>query len=195
MNQYQFRAIRNSLERDVIYCKGAVYNNNLIDFPIMGKQIKDVVILGKTIDKLYHFTTYKLTKGANVYIMHHINYKHISRTIAIITKNDKIIYWNNANIGNDYWPAWRHLTGVYHGYGEGDRSSCWTWISEDDFDCEDIGCFAKELAKNFKLYPDYYLHTEYQKEMFAKTGKYYIDKRIVSKEVIEEQASKQYYHI
>ena len=193
MNKYQFRAIRNSFIRDRIYSKSkGTKCNNLIDEPIMGKSPEDVIIIGKPIKKYYHTIQRRVNKGNNMYEMHHVDFKHISATINFITKNNKIIYWNRSIMGADYWAAWRHLTAVYHGYGTGIRNSCCTLKSVDDFDCEDPNDY---LIKEFN--EDYMkkTHTEYQKKMFAKTGKYFTDKIIVSQKEIDDLAEKEYHWI
>jgi len=193
MNKYQFRAIRESFRRDVIYSKWTGYDNNLIDGPIMGKELKDVIILGKPISKHDCNEAYRLTKGGNVYVMYHVDYKHTSSSITIITKNDKIIYWVTSNIGAPYWTAWRHLTSVYHGYGEGKFNSNWQWKSVEDFDCQDVSWSGKEIAKCFTGAPYYFNHTKYQIEMFEKTGGYFIDKIMISQKEINEIAAKEYH--
>ena len=195
MNKYQIRALRCAFMTDRIYAKGMGYNNDLIDYPIMRKELKDVVILGKPLSKYQHWMGYRLTKGDNVYELWHVDYNHTSSTIAIITKNGKIIYWVTGPIGAPYHAAWRHLTGVYGGYGTGIRNGCWTWVSVDDFDCEQMGWIGDQLSKTFNDLPDRNWHTKYQNKMFDKTGRFYIDKRLVSQEVIDEKAKKEYYHM
>jgi len=194
MNQYQFRAIRNSFQRDVIYCKGTEYNNNLIDFPMMRKKPEEVVILGKPISKHYHSIDYRLTKGDNVYELHHVDYKHTSSTISFITKNGVIIYWTTSPGGAPYGAAWHHLTEVYGGYGEGRFNSSWRWRSVDDFDCEDVSFTGREIAKHWEGAPYYFQHTDYQNKMHKETGKSFIDKILVSQEEIDKVAEREYYH-
>lgn len=180
MNKYQFRAIRNSFKRDEIYCKGTKYNNNLIDHPIMGKEIKDVVIRGKKIDKYDHWVSYRLIKGSNTYLMWHVPYGHSSRDIAIITKNDKIIYWNDASIGNDYWPAWHILTDVH--WGGYNKRTCWIWMSTEDFTAESMS-LSKTIEDDPENRKRIFNEEEFKK--YKKLGGYFIDKRIVTQEEVD----------
>lgn len=188
MNKYQFRAIRNSFQRDIIYSKGTGYNNDLLDFPIMRKKIEDVRIWGKPVSKYYYDLEYELTKNGNVYKYHYVDYGK-AFPICIVTKNDIIIYWHNYG----HTDGWHLLTEVYHGYGTGRRSGCWTWQSETDFDCKECGFTASWQKKDFKSDWLFQLKTDYQKKMFEKTGESYVDKRIVSKEKAEELAAKESY--
>lgn len=190
MNKHQFRAIRNSLQRDEIYLKGTEYNNNLIDYPIMGKTINDIVIRGKKVSKSMLYIAYTLIKGKNTYKSYSIDYSHSSQTMYVITLNDKIIYWTTSSIFAPANAAWHILTEVFHGYGTDVRNGCWTWKSHEDFDC--IDHFWYRLDPEFNK--NWYYHTEYQKEMYKKTGKYYIDKEIVDKSIIEPLFEKEYYH-
>jgi len=188
MNKYQFRAIRNSYKRDYIFLKGTEYNNNLIDKPIMGKRIQDIVIYGKKPRDI--MCSYHLIKGDNVYEAYSIHYNHSSQTMYVITKNGKIIYWISSSIFAPASTAWAILTEVYHGYR--DNASIYQWQSVEDFEC--FNRFFNDILKpnDYKFFN----LSEYQEKKLKETGIYYIDKRIITKERANEILNKlNSYHI
>lgn len=192
MNQHQIRAIKAAFQRDTIFSRKTECLNYL-DAPIMRKKLDDVILLGKPLKKHNINPDYELKKGDNIYILYTINFGHTSQTMWIITKNNIIIYYCFSSIFAPASSAWHILTEVYHGYGTGMRSSCWTWQSAIDFNCKYLGFSSdwRNKEANEKWY--FNLQSDYQKKMFEKTGESYVDKRIISKEKAEELAAKEYY--
>lgn len=160
--------------------------------PFLKKSISDIVINGKKLnlskDRPHEYTIWKCN---NVYKLYSFMNNSHSETLYIITKNSKIIYWCTSNIFAPASSAWHILTEVYHGYGEDHRRSSWTWKSVDDFDC--LNNFWLNIDNKF-VKSIHYLLTDYQKEMYNKTGSYYIDKKLISPEEAERLANQCYRH-
>jgi len=188
MNKYQFRAIRNSFQRDIMFVNDSGYGGEgIIDNPIMRKTINDVTIKGKRLTNKTLFHSYTLWKGKNVYKEYTITTNR-SSNIYIITLNDKIIYWTPSPIYAPAFAAWHVLTEVYHGYRK--NTGCQQWKSASDFDC--INHFW-DRHSNWEEY-DYY-HTDYQRDMYKKHKHFYVDKCIITQEEADILAGEEYYHI
>lgn len=189
MNQHQFRALRNAILRD--RNSGYYTEFKKFELPFLRKEITKINIRDKKInfEKDVCFL-YKLTKGKNTYDFFSVEIKS-SETLYIITKNDIIIYWVTSCIFAPASSAFHALTEVYHGYR--DKEAIYQWKSVEDFNCADM--LLPELNKKHWNEPWYKnLHSEYQEEMFAKHGLYFIDKRLVTQEEANELTNKLDYH-
>ncbi len=171
MNQIQFRAIRNSFQRDIMYIKGSGYGGDgIIEFPLMRKSINDdITFKGRKVKYNDISLGYTLTKDTNVYKIYFIGFDNKVSTLYIITLNDRIIYWTESSIYAPASDAFHALTEVYHGYES--HTSNWQWFSEIDFQCQDH--FWERHTKEVR----------------------YINKRIATKEECEEAKKKLYYNL
>ena len=129
MTENQFRAIRNSFQRDVIYCVGTEYRNDLLAAPIMRKTISEIRLHGKKIKSIYK--SISVTKDNNEYILYCLDWGHTSRTLYVITLNGRIIYFRPDSILLSAIDAFHALTEVYHGYDS--DSGNWKWRSVEPF--------------------------------------------------------------
>lgn len=188
MNKYQIRAIRNSFYREKAYLHNGSFN-----IPqIMRKKITEITVRNTKFDKSDLEPQYILKKGRNVYKLYSTQGQFSSNFYAI-TKNDFIIYFTFSPIYAPAHDAWQALTEVFLGYGKCIRSSSWTLRSVDDFDCVDNTYFNRDGGLNMDTCKN--IHTKYQNKMYEKTKKYYLDKKIISKEEAEECYKRLYYHL
>ena len=163
----------------------------------MRKKIEDIKLNNQELKIFNYGLQYTLIKKNNIYKLYSIHYgKHNNdcptRSFYVITKNDIIIYWTLSSIFRPASDAWRVITEVYHGYGEGTRSSSWTWKSIDDFDCVDN---SFNQGKDFVMKYLYDNFTEYLKKKWDETSLIYIDKRICTVEEIKEEIKTICYHL
>ena len=175
MNKYQFRAIRNSFQRDKVYSVGNGWHNDLIDYPIMRKKVEEISIHGKLVKPKDIRISMTLTKGKNVYKSYYIDYNHSSQIFRVITLNDRIVYWISSNIGAEIQDTFHIFTMVFHYYSVSWLGS-WQLASKDDFDCIDH-FWDNYNWKEDKIHLRSHL-SPFRLEMLEKTGKVYIDKCI-----------------
>lgn len=191
MNKYQFRAIRNSKQRD-----NCDYYNEIFSCPLVNKKVNEIKCIKN--NKIFkEEPSYILTKGNNTYKLYWLDFNSSCETLYIITKNDIIIYWITNSIFAPASAAWEILTGTYHGYND---KTCWRWKSVDDFDCIDIfltKSYNEDEIQKKKYNFDYFrwYHVDEQIKRWNEEKKYYIDKEIITKEEEIEILSKEYYHI
>jgi hypothetical protein len=191
MNSHQIRAIRKSFERDTIYLKGTVYNNNLIDSPLMGRSIEDIVIIGNKPKKSDIRKQYTITKWGKVFVLYCIHYNHTSQEMYVITRDDRIIYWISSSIFAPASSAFAILTMVFHGYKE--EISCWRWRSTEPFEAQ-----SHHWDSQRHTLPDWFntkvYFSEYQLEKFNETGYHFIDRLIDPELDVKALLDKEYYH-
>lgn len=187
MNQYQFRAIRNSFERDLIYSVGLGWQNDFLEYPVMGKTIHDIKLHKREI-KIDN-PMYILKKCDVTYKLYSLDYKHTSQFLYVITKDDIIIYWITSSIFAPASSSWHILTEVYHGYHDNiELGSIWQWKSLEPFECEDL-FMTKALGQSTKGFSSYTI------DNFKKNSKYLIASRICTQEEVDESLKKMYYHL
>jgi len=171
MNKYQYRCIKESLIRDK-------YLTNLLLEPIMGKTIDDIKFKFKDFEEV---PMYHLTKGNHTYTLRSYGNSRITESLYVITHNDKIIYYKTSPIFVEASSAWHMITAVYHGYKAG--MAKYEWQSVDDFDCYNISDWHTDIY-NYPWFQHYL--SDYQRQMYDKTKKLYIDKRLITKEQEQE---------
>lgn len=127
MNQYQFRAIRNSFIRESypMYKKG----KGKVHTPLVGKMTTDVTF--KDGHLFMEEPSYVIEREGIVFkfYMTWVD-KSGTETLYLITVNDIIYYWYCGTLSIGPWDAWHSLTECYFAYNE---QSSWRYKSTKPF--------------------------------------------------------------
>lgn len=173
MNQYQFKCIKATLERE----KNSWYNE-YFSLPLVRKEISDLIIRGRKISTRDVLHSYRLYRGNSIFDLYIVDIK-LSSDLYIITVNNKIIYWIKSSIFAPASNAWHILTRVYHGYRE--DAAIYQWKSIFDFECANMSMI--ELTRKLWNNPSMvYHHSEYQNKKFKETGLSFIDRKTITEE-------------